>query len=110
MFVCVFGSVCESKHFRLWSPNGWSDRDGRIFIRCAGAAVRRWCRLRTGRRRQLRTRQVPTAIFQKVAKNHLRTAAGQTNGRIRLKLGEPIATMRGLVLLGVATVMPHSHV
>ena len=46
----------------------------------------------------------------KSCKNHLRTAAGQTNGRIRLKLGEPIATMRGLVLLGVATVMPHSHV
>ena len=34
--VCL--CVCVSKHFRLWSPNGWSDRDERIFIRCTGTA------------------------------------------------------------------------
>ena len=40
-------SVGLSKHFHFWSPNGWSHRDGRIFVRCAGTAERRWYHLRT---------------------------------------------------------------
>ena len=44
VFVCMYAcmSVRLSKHFRLWSPNGWADRDGRIFVRCAGTAEIRW--------------------------------------------------------------------
>ena len=45
MYVCM--SVHLSEHFRLWSPNGWSDRGGRIFIQCAGVTERRWYRFRT---------------------------------------------------------------
>ena len=46
--MSVSPSVRLFKHFGFWSPNGWSDLDGRDTIRCAKAPERRWCRSRVG--------------------------------------------------------------
>ena len=72
---------CLSRHFRLWSLNGWSNRDGWISVWCAGAAEKPWGQLRTDRLHV----QVPHAILHKVAK--IVNAAGQTDGLIRLRPG-----------------------
>ena len=103
MFVRVCVCVSVSKHFRLWSPNGWSDRDGRIFVRCSGKTM-----VPVAERSVARgTCHVQSC---KKCKNYVRNAAGQTNGRIRLKLGGLIATMGGYLLWGWrATVAPPSH-
>ena len=39
----VSQSVCVSKHFREWRPNGWSNRARRGTIRRAKTPERRWC-------------------------------------------------------------------
>ena len=95
MYVCMY--VRLSKHFGLWSPNGWADRDGRILVRCAGAAGKQWCRLQTDRSH---VAGATSCNLAKSYKNFVRGAAGQTNGRILPKLGEPIATMGGCDALG----------
>ena len=91
VFVCL--SVCPSvrlsKHFRLWSPNGWSDRDGRIFIRCVKTTERRWCQFQADRLHVARG----TCDGANRGKKVVAQGAGQTNGRIRLKLFMPIAKL-----------------
>ena len=69
----VFLHVRLSSHFGLWSANGWSDRDGRIFARCAGTVEKRWCQLRAD---QLRV-ALATCNLAKSCKNIVRPAAGQ---------------------------------
>ena len=56
------------------------------------------------------TRHVARAIAQILAKKKVARGAGQTNGRIRLRLGGLIATMGGLNPFKYATVAPPSLV
>ena len=87
---------CMPKPFRLWIPNGWAEWDGRTFVRCAGRAERRWYLFQTNRL------HVACATCDRAGpcKNVVAKSAGQTNGRIRLKLGGLIAIMSGLTLFG----------
>ena len=60
------------KHFHLWSPNGWSGRDGRV---TEGTADRRWCHFRSGHC------HVARAITQTLAKiNRKRLKAKPMDG------------------------------
>ena len=89
MYVCK--SVRLSKHFRLWIPNSWSDRDGRILIQCARTAERRWYRFRTD---QLHV-TCATCDRANPCKKVVAQGAIQTNGRIRLKLFMSIVKLGG---------------
>ena len=55
------------------------------------------------------TWHVPRAIAQTLAKEKLAIGAGQTNGRILLKLGGTIGTIVGLNLSEKPTVSPPPH-
>ena len=91
--VCVY--VCLCKHFR---PNGWFDWDGQILVRRAGTVEKRWCYLRTDRLHVARA----TCDRANPCKKSMVKGAGQTNGRIRLKLGGPIATMVASIYWGLS--------
>ena len=84
------------KNFRLWSPNGWDDRDGCKFTRCAGTSERRCQRFQTDRLHVARAMCDRTNSCKKVVAQ----GAGQAKGRIRLKLCMSIAKLSGQLPLG----------
>ena len=91
-------SVGLSKHFHFWSPNGWSDRDGRIFFDAP--------------ERQKDDGAICGHVQSRAntCQKSLARAACLTSGRIGLRLCGPIATKGGHVQLGVRTVAPGLHV
>ena len=92
MFVRLF------KHFGLWSPNRWADRDGQIFVRCAGATERQLCQLWADRLHLVGVTCI--CNIAKSCKKYVINASGQTKGRIRLKHGGPIATVEDVIHWG----------
>ena len=99
MFAYMF------KHFGLWNPNGWPDWDGRIFVRCAGAAGRRRCRLQTDRL------HVAGATFNlaKVAKS-IGTRCRPNQWTDSAQTWWANSCHAGCGPLGVSMVVPPSHV
>ena len=100
--MCVYMYASLSKHSRLLSPNGWSDRDGRIFVRPAETTLRRWCQLQTNQVQVARD----TLNRANPSKKALAKTAGQANGRNRLKLGElnPLGVTDSVACAARATV------
>ena len=96
--LCVCLCVCVFKPFRLWRPNGRSDRDGGGTVRSAHSGERLWRGSGIGRW------HVPRATCQHVDlyQNQLGSAAAQTAGAVALLLTGRVHPTVNYVLLGSA--------